>query len=103
MQRFSPESKIGLLEKRTPAALELLKDCSVCPRECRIDRAVRLSSPKSAGKASMQVKRFILSIINGDFVSKSPRLRRGFDLLSSYNGSLDQVVRLSKAGRDLSA
>jgi putative pyruvate formate lyase activating enzyme len=38
MPRFSPESKIALLEERTPAALELLKDCAVCPRECRIDR-----------------------------------------------------------------
>lgn len=38
MQRFSPESKIALLEERVPAALELLRDCTVCPRECRIDR-----------------------------------------------------------------
>jgi len=38
MPRFSVESKITLLEKRVPAALELLKDCTVCPRECRINR-----------------------------------------------------------------
>lgn len=38
MTRFSVESKIALLEERVPAALELLKDCTVCPRECRIDR-----------------------------------------------------------------
>jgi len=44
MPRFSPESKIALLEERTPAALELLKDCTVCPRECRIDRAAGKTS-----------------------------------------------------------
>jgi len=38
MERFSVESKIALLEKRVPAALELLKDCAVCPRDCRINR-----------------------------------------------------------------
>jgi putative pyruvate formate lyase activating enzyme len=44
MSRFSPESKIALLEERAPAALEILKDCNVCPRDCRIDR--------TAGKVS---------------------------------------------------
>jgi putative pyruvate formate lyase activating enzyme len=52
MQRFSVESKIALLEERVPAALELLQDCTVCPRDCRIDRTVRPGSPKSAGKVS---------------------------------------------------
>jgi len=38
MKRFSPESKIELLEKRVPDALALLDDCTVCPRECGINR-----------------------------------------------------------------
>ena len=38
MIRFSPEQKISLLENRTPSALELLKSCTVCPRNCEIDR-----------------------------------------------------------------
>lgn len=38
MRRFSTESKMSLLEERTPGALKLLEDCTVCPRDCRIDR-----------------------------------------------------------------
>ncbi len=38
MKVLSPESKISLLEERTPGALELLKSCTVCPRNCEIDR-----------------------------------------------------------------
>jgi putative pyruvate formate lyase activating enzyme len=38
MADYSPERKIALLEKRTPEALELLKSCTVCPRNCEIDR-----------------------------------------------------------------
>jgi putative pyruvate formate lyase activating enzyme len=38
MSRFSLESKIALLEERTPGALGILKSCSVCPRNCKVDR-----------------------------------------------------------------
>ena len=38
MNRFSRRSKIALLEERTPGALEILKNCTVCPRNCEIDR-----------------------------------------------------------------
>ncbi len=38
MADYSPEQKIALLEERTPGALELLKSCTVCPRNCKIDR-----------------------------------------------------------------
>lgn len=38
MVDYSSENKITLLEKRTPGALELLKSCTVCPRNCEIDR-----------------------------------------------------------------
>ncbi len=35
---FSPESKIALLEERVPEAMKLLEDCTVCPRDCRVNR-----------------------------------------------------------------
>lgn len=38
MAPFSHQSKIALLEKRVPGALKLLEDCTVCPRDCRINR-----------------------------------------------------------------
>lgn len=38
MVDYSPEKKIALLKDRTPGALELLKSCTVCPRNCEIDR-----------------------------------------------------------------
>ncbi len=38
MADYSPEKKTALLEDRTPRALELLKSCTVCPRNCEIDR-----------------------------------------------------------------
>ncbi len=38
MADYSPEKKIALLEKRTPGALELLKSCTVCPRDCKVNR-----------------------------------------------------------------
>ncbi len=38
MARFHTDSKIALLEDRIPAALSLLYDCTVCPRECHINR-----------------------------------------------------------------
>jgi len=38
MADYSPEKKISLLEERAPGALELLKNCTVCPRNCEIDR-----------------------------------------------------------------
>jgi putative pyruvate formate lyase activating enzyme len=38
MADYSPEQKIALLEDRTPGAVELLKSCTVCPRNCEIDR-----------------------------------------------------------------
>jgi putative pyruvate formate lyase activating enzyme len=37
-ERFSIESKITILEKNVPVALEYLYDCTVCPRECHVDR-----------------------------------------------------------------
>ncbi len=36
--RFSIEDKISRLVERLPQALELLKDCTVCPRDCHVDR-----------------------------------------------------------------
>jgi len=38
MIRFSLESKVALLAERTPIAMKLLEDCTVCPRECRVNR-----------------------------------------------------------------
>ena len=38
MYDFLPESKIALLEARTPGALALLDDCAICPRECHVNR-----------------------------------------------------------------
>jgi putative pyruvate formate lyase activating enzyme len=38
MKDFSKERKIALLEERTPLALALLDDCTVCPRECHVNR-----------------------------------------------------------------
>jgi len=38
MTDFSRDRKIALLEKRTPGALALLDDCTVCPRDCHVDR-----------------------------------------------------------------
>jgi putative pyruvate formate lyase activating enzyme len=35
---FSVESKISILEKNTPLALEYLSPCTVCPRRCLVDR-----------------------------------------------------------------
>jgi len=35
---FSIESKIAILEKNAPIAREFLSDCTVCPRECHVDR-----------------------------------------------------------------
>ena len=35
---FSVERKLELLSERAPAALSLLDDCIVCPRECHVDR-----------------------------------------------------------------
>ncbi|MCP4582786.1 MAG: 4Fe-4S cluster-binding domain-containing protein [candidate division Zixibacteria bacterium] len=37
-ERFSIESKIAILEKNVPLALEYLSDCTICPRECHVDR-----------------------------------------------------------------
>lgn len=37
-EHFSIESKIAILEKNTPIALELLTACTVCPRECHVNR-----------------------------------------------------------------
>ncbi|OGC92706.1 MAG: hypothetical protein A2W25_06930, partial [candidate division Zixibacteria bacterium RBG_16_53_22] len=34
----SLDDKIALLEERTPGALALLDDCTVCPRDCHVDR-----------------------------------------------------------------
>jgi putative pyruvate formate lyase activating enzyme len=39
VRNFSPESKIVLLEERTAGALAVLNDCTVCPRECHVDRS----------------------------------------------------------------
>lgn len=38
MQDFSSDTKIGLLEERVPTAMKLLEDCTVCPRDCRVNR-----------------------------------------------------------------
>ena len=38
IKRFSVESKIAILEKNIPVALAMLKDCTVCPRLCHVDR-----------------------------------------------------------------
>jgi putative pyruvate formate lyase activating enzyme len=38
MRAFSRQSKITLLEERTPGALALLDDCTICPRECHVNR-----------------------------------------------------------------
>jgi putative pyruvate formate lyase activating enzyme len=38
MVDFSIDRKIALLEERTPAALSLLDECTVCPRVCRVNR-----------------------------------------------------------------
>ena len=38
MKNFSPEHKIALLDERSPKALALLDDCTVCPRECHVNR-----------------------------------------------------------------
>ena len=35
---FGRELKISLLEERVPIALELLDDCTVCPRNCHVNR-----------------------------------------------------------------
>lgn len=35
---FSIESKIAILEKNVPTGLELLNNCTVCPRECLVNR-----------------------------------------------------------------
>ena len=35
---FTIESKIAILEKNAPKALKFLSDCTVCPRECHVDR-----------------------------------------------------------------
>lgn len=37
-QPFSIESKIEILEKNAPIAMDCLNECTVCPRECHIDR-----------------------------------------------------------------
>lgn len=37
-QPFSIESKIAILEKNVPKALEYLQSCTVCPRECLVNR-----------------------------------------------------------------
>jgi putative pyruvate formate lyase activating enzyme len=38
MTGFSRDSKIAQLEQRVPPALSLLDDCTVCPRECHVNR-----------------------------------------------------------------
>jgi putative pyruvate formate lyase activating enzyme len=38
MKKFSPDSKIALLEERTADALQLLDSCTVCPRDCKVNR-----------------------------------------------------------------
>ncbi len=38
MPPFSAESRIALLSQRVPKALKLLEDCTVCPRECHVNR-----------------------------------------------------------------
>jgi putative pyruvate formate lyase activating enzyme len=38
MHDFLRDRKISLLEERTPGALGLLDDCTVCPRDCHVDR-----------------------------------------------------------------
>jgi putative pyruvate formate lyase activating enzyme len=37
-EHFSVDSKIAILEKNIPIALEYFSDCTVCPRQCHIDR-----------------------------------------------------------------
>ena len=37
-ERFSVASKIAILEKNIPQALEYFTDCTVCPRHCHVDR-----------------------------------------------------------------
>jgi putative pyruvate formate lyase activating enzyme len=38
MTDFSRDRKIALLEERTQGALALLDDCTICPRDCHVDR-----------------------------------------------------------------
>ncbi len=38
MRDYSRQLKIALLEERVPAALTLLDDCAICPRECHVNR-----------------------------------------------------------------
>lgn len=38
MRDFSKENKIELLSARTAYALSLLDDCTICPRECHVNR-----------------------------------------------------------------
>lgn len=37
-QAVTIDSKITILRKHIPAAMELLKECTVCPKNCRVDR-----------------------------------------------------------------
>lgn len=48
---FTVESKIAILEKNLPIALAMLKDCTVCPRLCHVDR-----TKKELGKCGMPAR-----------------------------------------------